>query len=127
LPRVFVDEALARKQMTPLIKGYLRMGATFGKGVFVDIPFNSYDVFVTLQTKKIAGAYQKHFAGSETAFEHLGLKDGAIKTIGKLMLMPVTGPFKALRAIAQFLMRDDAADVEFIDDKKETKTDEQAE
>lgn len=119
LPQVFVDEAIAKKQMTPLIKGYLRLGASFGKGVFVDVPFNSYDVFVTLQTKKIAAAYQKHFAGSETAFEHLGLKDGTMKTIGKIMLLPVTGPFKALRAIAQFLLRDDADDVEFIEDGKD--------
>ncbi|MBN1282128.1 MAG: GNAT family N-acetyltransferase [Alphaproteobacteria bacterium] len=119
LPQVFVDEAIAKKQMTPLIKGYLRLGASFGKGVFVDVPFNSYDVFVTLQTKKIAAAYQKHFAGSETAFEHLGLKDGTMKTIGKIMLLPVTGPFKALRTIAQFLLRDDADDVEFIEDGKD--------
>ena len=118
LPKVFVDDCQARKQMTPLIKGYLRLGASFGKGVFLDAPFNSYDVFVILQTKNIAAAYQKHFAGSETAFQHLGLKDGKIKTIGKLMLLPVTGPFKAMRAIAQFLFRDYAADVEFIDDQK---------
>lgn len=128
LPQVFVDEAIAKKQMTPLIKGYLRLGASFGKGVFVDVPFNSYDVFVTLQTKKIAAAYQKHFAGSETAFEHLGLKDGTMKTIGKIMLLPVTGPFKALRAIAQFLLRDDAEDVEFIEDGKDNnKTEEKSE
>ncbi|MBN1324877.1 MAG: GNAT family N-acetyltransferase [Alphaproteobacteria bacterium] len=125
LPEVFVDESLARKQMTPLVKGYLRMGATFGKGVFLDVPFNSYDLFVTLQTKNITAAYQKHFAGSETAFEHLGLKDGKIKTLGKIMLMPVTGPFKMLRAFVQFLMRDDAADVEFIEDPKEPKAEEQ--
>ncbi|HNY25592.1 MAG TPA: GNAT family N-acyltransferase [Alphaproteobacteria bacterium] len=125
LPEVFVDEATAKKEMTPLIKGYLRLGASFGKGVFIDGPFNTYDVFVTLQTKKIAAAYQKHFAGSETAFEHLGLKDGAIKTLGKIMLMPVTGPFKAMRAIAQFLLREDANDAEYIEDPKETKPEEQ--
>ncbi|MDL2296005.1 GNAT family N-acetyltransferase [Lachnospiraceae bacterium OttesenSCG-928-E19] len=116
LPREFVDEEMARREMTPLVKGYLRLGATFGKGVFIDAPFNSYDVFVMMQTKKIAAAYQKHFAGSENAFEHLGMPDGTMKTLGKLMLMPVTGPFKVMRAVAQFLLRDDADDVEFIDD-----------
>ncbi|MDR2413131.1 MAG: GNAT family N-acetyltransferase [Rickettsiales bacterium] len=119
LPKVFVNEEMARKQMTPLIKGYLRLGATFGKGVFLDIPFNTYDVFVMLQTRKIAAAYQKHFAGSENAFDHLRVKDGTIKTLGKIMLFPVTGPFKAMRALANMLMRDDAADVEFIDDSTE--------
>jgi putative hemolysin len=119
LPKVFVDEERARKEMTPLIKGYLRLGATFGKGVFVDRPFNTYDVFVMMQTKKIAATYQKHFAGSENAFEHLGIKDGAMKTLGKIMLLPVTGPFKIIRAITQSLLRDDENDVEYIDDSKE--------
>lgn len=118
LPKVFVEEAVARKQMTPLVKGYLRMGATFGKGVFVDEPFNSYDVFVMLQTKKMDAAYQKHFAGSETAFEHLGVKDGPIKTIGKIMLLPVTGPFKMLKMAAQFFLPDDADDAELVEDVK---------
>ncbi len=123
LPKVFVDEDMARKQMTPLIKGYLRLGATFGKGVFIDAPFNTYDVFVMMETKKIARTYQKHFLGSETALDHLGIKDSAMKTLGKLMLLPVTGPFKAMRAFAQFLMRDDVADVEYIDESKEEKED----
>jgi len=117
LPKAFVDEELARKQMTPLIKGYLRLGATFGKGVFIDAPFNTYDVFVMVQTKKISAAYQKHFLGSENALDHLEIKDGAMKTLGKLLLFPVTGPFKAVRAFAQYMLRDDADDAEYIDDE----------
>lgn len=125
LPRAFVDEDAAKKQMTPLIKGYLRMGATFGKGIFVDAPFNTYDIFVTLQSKKIASAYQKHFAGSENAFDHLGLTDRPIKKIGKIMLLPFTGPFKVLKMAVQFFLPDDAEDVELIEDVKEqTKTEE---
>ncbi|MDR0726668.1 MAG: GNAT family N-acetyltransferase [Rickettsiales bacterium] len=119
LPKVFVDEEKARKQMTPLIKGYLRLGATFGKGVFLDTPFNTYDVFVMMQSSKIAAAYQKHFAGSENAFEHLGVPDGAMKTLGKIMLLPVTGPFRIIKAFTQFILRDDAEDAEYIDDNKE--------
>ena len=42
LPEVFVDANIARRQMTPLVKGYLRINATFGRGVFIDKPFNSY-------------------------------------------------------------------------------------
>ncbi|MBD5389318.1 GNAT family N-acetyltransferase [bacterium] len=124
LPRAFVDEERARREMTPLIKGYLRLGATFGKGVFVDAPFNTYDVFVMMQTKKIDAAYQKHFAGSENAFDHLGLKDGAIKTLGKIVLFPVTGPYRALRAFGSFLMREDVGDIEYIDDAKNAADDE---
>ncbi len=119
LPRDFVDEKLATQEMTPLIKGYLRLGATFGKGVFIDAPFNSYDVFVVVETNKIASAYQKYFAGSATAFEHLGLKDGPIKTLGKFMMFPVTGPLKLMKTVALSLLKEDANDVEYIDDSKE--------
>ena len=123
LPRAFVIEERARREMTPLIKGYLRLGATFGKGVFVDAPFNTYDVFVMMQTKKIDAAYQKHFAGSENAFEHLGLRDGAMKTLGKIVLFPVTGPYRALRAFGSFLLREDVDNIEYIDDAKSDASD----
>lgn len=119
LPPEFVDDADARRQMTPLIKGYLRLGATFGKGVFIDKPFNSYDVFVMVQTKNIDAAYQKHFLGRENALEHLDVKDGTLKTFGKIMLFPVTGSFRVIRALFEFLLREDAADAELIDDPKE--------
>ena len=119
LPREFVDESDARRQMTPLIKGYLRLGATFGRGVFIDKPFNTYDVFVMVQTKKIDAAYQKHFLGRENALEHLDVRDGTLKTVGKIMLLPVTGSYKVFRAFFEFLLREDAADVEYIDDSRD--------
>lgn len=115
LPKVFVDEADARAEMTPLIKGYLRLGATFGKGVFIDAPFNTCDVFVLMQTKNISAAYQKHFTGSENAFEHLGVGDGALKTVGKIMLLP----FKGLRLLTRLLLpAEDAADAELVADEE---------
>lgn len=117
LPREFIDESDARHEMTPLIKGYLRLGASFGKGVFVDAPFNSYDVFVMVETRKMDAAYQKHFLGRENALGDLGEeKDGIIKTIGKIMTFPVTGPFKVVRSFVEFLLREDAADAEYIED-----------
>lgn len=119
LPRDFVDEADARRQMTPLIKGYLRLGATFGKGVFIDKPFNTYDVFVMVQTKKISATYQKHFLGRENALADFDTKTGPLKTMGKIMLLPVTGSFKVVRALFEFLLREDAADAEYIDDSKD--------
>ena len=117
LPREFVDESDARRQMTPLIKGYLRLGATFGKGVFIDKTFNSYDVFVMLQTKKIDAAYQKHFLGRENALQDLDVRDNPLKTVGKIMLLPVTGSFKVVRAFLEFLLREDAVDAEYIDEE----------
>ena len=95
----------------------------FGKGVFIDKSFNTYDVFVMIQTKNIDAAYQKHFLGRENALEHLDIKDGALKTVGKIMLLPVTGSFKVVRALVDFLLREDAADAEYIDDEHTTDDD----
>jgi hypothetical protein len=61
---------------------------------------------VTLQSKNVSRAYQKHFTGSETAFDHLGVGDGALKKFGKIVLLPFTG----LAAIAKFLLKDDEAE-----------------
>jgi len=117
LPKQFVDEETAKKQMPALIKGYLRLGATFGKGVFIDAPFNTYDVFVILQTKNIAAAYQKRFTGSENAFEHLDIKPGAWKTFGKILISPVTG----LAMLANLFLKPEDAEVAelVVDDKTE--------
>jgi putative hemolysin len=125
LPREFIDEADAKQEMTPLIKGYLRLGATFGKGVFVDTPFNSYDVFVMIETRKMSATYQKHFLGRENA---LGApedeKDNIIKTVGKIITLPVVGPFKVVRAFVDFLLREDADDAEYIEDAEKAEIEE---
>lgn len=115
LPKVFVDEDAAKKQMPALVKGYLRLGAVFGKGVFIDKPFNTYDVFVTLPTKNIDRAYQKHFMGSENSFDHLTIPDGAIKTVGKILTLP----FKGLALAAKFFLQGDADDAELVDEPTE--------
>lgn len=47
----------AKKQMPPLVKGYLNLGATIGNGVFADIPFNSLDVLIVLKIKEINQRY----------------------------------------------------------------------
>lgn len=121
LPRAFVDEAEARKQMTPLIKGYLRLGATFGRGVFIDKGFGTYDVFVLVQTKNIDKTYQKHFTGSENAFDDLGVKIGPLSMLGKIVMSPFTGTAKVIRAFAELFMREDADDVEYIDKDEDEK------
>ncbi len=120
LPEEFVDADEAKRQMTPLIKGYLRLGATFGRGVFIDKPFNSYDVFVMVRTRDMDPTYQKHFLGTENALNDIEEKDGTMKTLGKIMLLPVTGPFKVIRALCQFVLQEDADDAEYIADVKET-------
>ncbi len=119
LPREFVDEEEARRQMTPLIKGYLQLGATFGRGVFVDKPFNSYDVFVLLETKNIDSKYQKHFLGRENALNDLEVK--VPTSFSKIMLSPLTGSIKLVSSFVEFLLNEDAADIEYHDDEEDNK------
>jgi len=120
LPRAFVDEEEAKKQMTPLIKGYLRLGGTFGKGVFIDKSFGTHDIFVMVQTKDIDKSYQKHFAGSENAFDELGVKMGPLQILGKIIMSPITGAAKALRAFGYFFLREDAKDAEYVEQTTDT-------
>lgn len=60
-----LDLKLARKQMPALIRGYIHIGATFGEDVFLDIPFNSTDVFVLLEISKINPRVLKRFASKD--------------------------------------------------------------
>ena len=49
----------AKKQLPPLVKGYINLGASIGNGVFADIPFNSLDVLIVLKIKEINEKYLK--------------------------------------------------------------------
>lgn len=62
LPREAVDPKAALQALPPLIKGYLRLGATFGEGAVIDRQFGTTDVFVTLPVETIGARYRGHFA-----------------------------------------------------------------
>lgn len=47
--------------MPPLIKGYLRVGATIGDGAVIDHDFNTTDICVVVQTHLITDRYRKHY------------------------------------------------------------------
>ena len=126
LPEVFVDANMARREMTPLVKGYLRINATFGRGVFIDKPFNSYDVFVMLRTKDMDALYRKHFFGTEESFEgeDFELPSNFIQTLGKIIASPAKGAMRVMRSVFSFLLREDAADAEFIQDTEKAEDEE---
>jgi putative hemolysin len=44
-----------------LIKGYLRLGASFGDGAVVDRQFGTVDVFVALKVKDIDPRYVAYY------------------------------------------------------------------
>ena len=61
LPREAIELKAAMKALPPLIKGYLRVGATFGDGAVVDTQFGTTDVFVVMPIAAINARYIDHF------------------------------------------------------------------
>lgn len=63
LPAEMVDAKLALRQMPPLIKGYLRLGARFGTGAVIDRQFGTTDVLVVLPVAAIDKRYAAYYGG----------------------------------------------------------------
>lgn len=61
VPPGLLDERAAFRALPPLVKGYLRLGATFGDGVVVDPDFGTTDVFAMLAVGAIGGRYRRRF------------------------------------------------------------------
>jgi putative hemolysin len=61
LPREAVNPKAALQQLPPLIKGYLRLGATFGDGAVIDRSFGTTDVLVILPVAAISRRYIDYF------------------------------------------------------------------
>jgi putative hemolysin len=68
LPKDAVDPKAALHALPPLIKGYLRIGATFGTGAVIDKQFGTTDVLVLLPVSAINPRYIDHFG--HTANRH---------------------------------------------------------
>jgi L-ornithine Nalpha-acyltransferase len=56
-----IDAKAALHALPPLIKGYLRIGATFGDGAVVDRQFGTTDVFVLVRVADIKTRYIEHY------------------------------------------------------------------
>jgi putative hemolysin len=66
LPKAVVDPKLALRELPPLIKGYLRLGAYVGDGAVIDRQFGTTDVLIVLPVSAINQRYIHHFgAGAE--------------------------------------------------------------
>lgn len=57
-----IDIAKVRREMPPLIKGYIRIGSSFGNDAFIDRDFCSTDMLVITKIKDIKPQYLKKFA-----------------------------------------------------------------
>jgi len=56
-----IDVRAAMRQMPPLIKGYLRLGAFIGDGAVIDTQFGTTDVLIVLPVDKIDPRYFERF------------------------------------------------------------------
>ena len=61
LPRDSYDARRAMARVSPLIKGYLRLGGFVGDGAVIDGEFNTTDVFITVKTELVTEKYIRHY------------------------------------------------------------------
>lgn len=62
-----LDPRAAARALPPLIKGYWRLGAKFGREAVIDAAFGTTDVFVVLPIEEIQDRYLAHFAPQDAA------------------------------------------------------------
>lgn len=63
----WLDRKLARSELPPLIKGYLRLGGVVGEGAVIDRQFNTTDICVVVECTKITERYLRHYKPSGTS------------------------------------------------------------
>lgn len=56
-----INERRTFASLPPLIKGYLRLGATIGDGAVIDEQFNTVDVCIVVQTNLMTDRYRKYY------------------------------------------------------------------
>jgi putative hemolysin len=61
LPPDSFDKRKAMARVSPLIKGYLRLGGFVGDGAVIDHEFDSTDVFIIVKTELVTEKYIRHY------------------------------------------------------------------
>jgi L-ornithine Nalpha-acyltransferase len=63
MPKDAIDPKAALRELPPLIKGYLRLGAFIGEGAVIDYQFGTTDVLIVLPMASVKSRYLAHFVG----------------------------------------------------------------
>jgi putative hemolysin len=66
MPKDAIDPRTALRELPPLIKGYLRLGAFVGDGAVIDHQFGTTDVLMILPVSAISTRYIEHFGADAT-------------------------------------------------------------
>jgi len=61
LSKEAIEPKAALRVLPPLIKGYLRLGASIGDGAVIDYEFGTTDVLIVLPVSAISARYIEHF------------------------------------------------------------------
>ena len=61
-----IDPKTALRELPPLIKGYLRLGAFVGDGAVIDHQFGTTDILIVLPVSAISNRYIEHFGADAT-------------------------------------------------------------
>ena len=61
MPRAAIDAPRALRAIPPLIKAYLRLGGFVGDGAYIDAKFNTIDVCVVMDTRRMTERYRQFY------------------------------------------------------------------
>ena len=61
MPADAIDKKSALRELPPLVKAYLRLGAHIGEGAVIDQQFGTTDVLIVLRMEKVRQRYFTHF------------------------------------------------------------------
>jgi putative hemolysin len=64
IPKEAIDPRDALRALPPLVKGYVRAGATIGEGAVIDRQFGTTDVFIYLPLSNLDARYRSRFGMS---------------------------------------------------------------
>jgi len=73
LDKTAIDFRKGLAALPPLLKAYLRVGATFGDGAVIDTSFQTIDVFTIMPLADIEARYIAHYGTSKDELEDLAL------------------------------------------------------
>lgn len=65
MPKESIDRKQALRALPPLIKGYMRAGATVGDGAVIDLQFGTTDVFIYFPISKMNERHKTRFVSGD--------------------------------------------------------------
>jgi len=68
IPKEELDSKSALRTLPPLIKGYLRLGATIGDGAVIDHQFNTTDVLIIMPVSELNTRYVNYYGADASRY-----------------------------------------------------------